>query len=83
MRFNTSRLQATTSRTRNHDLGVSTVPRKVNPTRPELLNLLEQTELQLWAMVGRWQDGIPAQVRAELMEIVTPILRALIRAGRR
>jgi hypothetical protein len=54
-----------------------------DPPRRELLDLLERTELSLWEMVGRWQDGIPAPIRAELMEIARPLLRTLIRAGRR
>jgi hypothetical protein len=44
---------------------------------------MEAAELNIWAMVGLWQDGIPAPVRAELIGIALPLLRLLLRAGRR
>lgn len=53
------------------------------PDRAELLDGMERAELRLWGMVGRWQDSLPALVRAELMEIALPLLRLLLRAGRR
>jgi hypothetical protein len=54
------------------------------PTRAELLDLLETLELALSSMAGRWQGGIPAEVRAEIMtEAYEPALKALIRAKRR
>lgn len=54
------------------------------PSKPELLDLLERIEVALSSMMTRWQDGIPAEVRAEIMtEAYEPVLRILIHAGRR
>jgi hypothetical protein len=53
------------------------------PTRAELLDLLESLEIVLGDMMRRWQGGIPAEVRAEIMvQAYEPLIRMLIR-GRR
>jgi hypothetical protein len=53
------------------------------PTCGELLDAMDIAELHLLAMVGRWEDSIPAKVRAEIRQIAEPLLRLLLRAGRR
>lgn len=53
------------------------------PTKKELLDAMDGTERKLTEMVGRWQDSIPAEVRAEIRQIALPLLRLLLRAGRR
>lgn len=59
-------------------------PTGQSPTRSELLDLLERQTLALSSLVGRWQDGIPPEVRAEIMtELYEPVLQMLIRARRR
>ena len=53
-------------------------------TKPEILDVLEQVEVALSSMMTRWQDGIPAEIRAEIMtEAYEPVLRMLIRSRRR
>jgi hypothetical protein len=54
------------------------------PTRNELLDMLDAIETAAAEMVGRWWNGIAAEVRVELdKKIRTPALRMLIRARRR
>jgi hypothetical protein len=54
------------------------------PTRVELLDFLEQHFLALASMATRWQDGIPAEVRAEIItEAYEPVLKTLMLARRR
>jgi hypothetical protein len=44
---------------------------------------MEVVEVALSSMMRRWQNGIPAEVRTEIMiEAYEPLLRMLIRAGR-
>jgi hypothetical protein len=57
--------------------------RTAQPYRPELLDAIEATEEQLSAMIGRWGNGIPGRVRLELIRVRQPLMRLLIRAGRR
>ena len=46
--------------------------------------MLDALEVALSSIIRRWQNGIPAEVRSEIMtEAYEPILRSLIRAGRR
>lgn len=52
------------------------------PTRAELLDVMERTDQALASMVGRWSNGIPGHVRAEMIRVRRPLLRMLIRAGR-
>jgi hypothetical protein len=53
------------------------------PTRVELLDFLEQHLQRLTSMAGRWQGGIPAEVRAEIItEAYEPVLKTLILARR-
>jgi hypothetical protein len=54
------------------------------PTRSDLLDWLEQMDLVLSSMAGRWFDGIRAEVRAEILtQLYEPNLNMLIRARRR
>lgn len=53
------------------------------PTPKELLDALDQAERALSPMIGRWSNGIPGHVRAELIRVRQPVLSLLIRAGRR
>lgn len=54
------------------------------PSKPELLDLLDQLELTLGNMMRRWDDGILPEVRAEIMtQAYEPVLHVLIRSGRR
>ena len=53
------------------------------PTKRQLITTIDETDLLLAEMVGRWSDGIPAWVRAELMRLRTPVLDVLIQARRR
>jgi len=56
-------------------------PRRL-PRTSNLLDLIETTETRLSELVGRWFDGIPAEVRVELHAIRQPLTEALIAAGR-
>ena len=58
-------------------------PRKSLPRRRDLLDVLDRAEAHLSEMIGRWGDGIPGPIRAELHELARPMLDLLIRAGRR
>jgi hypothetical protein len=54
------------------------------PTKREVLDGLEAVEIALSSMMRRWQGGIPAEVRAEIMtEAYEPVLYLLIRTQRR
>jgi hypothetical protein len=54
------------------------------PTKREVLDGLEAVEIALSSMMRRWQGGIPAEVRAEIMtEAYEPVLHLLIRTQRR
>jgi hypothetical protein len=53
------------------------------PRRVDLLDALDEAERRLSDMVGRWTNGTPAVLRVELRDIGTPLLRLLLRAGRR
>jgi hypothetical protein len=54
------------------------------PSKPQLLAVLEVAEIALSSMIRRWEDGIPAEVRVEIMtEVYEPILRVLIGSRRR
>ena len=39
------------------------------PTPKELLDALDDTERALSPMIGRWSNGIPGHVRAELIRV--------------
>jgi len=58
-------------------------PQKSRPPRRDLLDALDRAERHLSEMIGRWGDGIPGPIRAELHELARPMLDLLIRAGRR
>lgn len=53
------------------------------PSRAELLDAMSATELAIGDVMRRWDAGIPAEVRAELMDVYRPVLLLLIRAGMR
>lgn len=54
------------------------------PTVAELLELLEAQEIALHSIMTRWEDGVPAELRAEVMvQIYEPALHMLMRAKRR
>ena len=50
------------------------------PKKDEWIAAVDTAEARLVSMVGRWSDGIPAAVRAELREIQAPLLDLLMRA---
>jgi hypothetical protein len=54
------------------------------PNRRQILNEMEFVEIALSSMMRRWEGGISAEVRAEIMtEAYEPVLRLLIRSERR
>jgi hypothetical protein len=56
---------------------------KRHPTRRELLDALVGVEIALSSLTRRWQDSIPAELRAEIMtDAYEPVLSLLIQAGR-
>ena len=61
--------------------GASILSRR--PRRATLLHDINVAVTRLDSMVGRWFDGIPAEVRAELSEIRAPLEQDLIIAGLR
>lgn len=54
-----------------------------DPKRRELLDGMEEASNRLTEIYARWSDGVPAPLRAELRQAELPLLRLLIRAGRR
>ncbi len=58
-------------------------PTPRGPSRIEILNATDEAERVLTEMIGRWEDHIPAHVRAELHRVAAPLLAILMRAGRR
>ena len=52
-------------------------------TLSEIWDVLETMDNNLTALIARWSDGVPAQVRAEIRQYHEPLLQLLIRAGRR
>jgi hypothetical protein len=55
-----------------------------HPTRRHILDVLEGVEVALSAVMRRWDGGIPAEVRVEIMmDAYEPVLCLLLRAGRR
>lgn len=58
--------------------------RMIVPSKADLLNLLDYLELTLGNLMHRWDDGVSAEIRAEIMtEAYEPVLRMLIRSRRR
>jgi hypothetical protein len=56
----------------------------MKPTKREILDGLEGVEIALSSMMRRWQGGVPAEIRAEIMtEAYEPGLHILLRAERR
>ena len=59
---------------------------RVSPPRPrptEMLDVIDVADTRLQALMGNWSDAIPSAVRNEIRQIDVPLLRLLIRAGRR
>lgn len=60
------------------------MPRKNEVTKRQILDQLDAIEFALSSMMRRWDDDIPAEIRAEIMvEAYEPLLQVLIRTGRR
>ena len=61
---------------------ISPAPRpNRGPRRAAILDVIEVAVQRLDAMVGRWFDAIPAEVRAEISEIREPLETVLISTG--
>jgi hypothetical protein len=50
------------------------------PTKSDLYEALERIEIIVSEMIGRWDDSLPGQTRAELMPIRDIAMRILIQA---
>jgi hypothetical protein len=48
-----------------------------------MLDVIDVADTRLQALMGNWSDAIPSAVRNEIRQIDVPLLRLLIRAGRR
>ena len=53
------------------------------PHKEELLEAIDRADRQLTRLYSKWGDGIPIALRIELHDIATPLLRLLMRSGRR
>jgi hypothetical protein len=53
------------------------------PRKYEYVRVVDEAERHLASMFGRWFDGIPAQVRAELRQLGKPLLEILLAEGLR
>ena len=54
------------------------------PTRDQILDLMETVEVILTAIVHRWHDGVPPEIRDEVNTLPrAPLLQMLIQARRR
>ncbi|WP_428484916.1 hypothetical protein [Rhodopila sp.] len=54
------------------------------PKRSEILDRMDEVEAALLSIVRRWQDGVAPELRDEInVKAREPLLRMLIRAGRR
>lgn len=53
-------------------------------TLRETLDVLDEVEVGLSDLMRRWDDGIPAEIRAEIaIRAYEPVLKILIRGRRR
>ncbi|WP_428484915.1 hypothetical protein [Rhodopila sp.] len=59
-------------------------PRQPRPRRSDILDKTDEVEAALLSIVRRWQDGVAPELRDEInVKAREPLLRMLIRAGRR